>query len=209
MSEISVGIVIVSHSAQLAAGVVELAQEMAPDVPLRAAGGRDDGGIGTSYDRIEQAVAALRALDVSVGIYTDLGSATMTAEMVVDMAGDPEVQLIDAPLVEGAIAGAVAAQQGRTLPQLTNTTVSTDSTGARYERTVHIADPVGLHARPAARVAELAADNPTIELNGQAADSALVIMSLALREGDPVTISGVAKDAPIVDQIADFLATTP
>lgn len=209
MSEISVGIIIVSHSAQLAAGVVELAQEMAPDVPLRAAGGRDDGGIGTSYDRIEQAIIALRALDVSVAIYTDLGSATMSAEMVVDMAGDPEVQLIDAPLVEGAIAGAVAAQQGRTLAQLSNTMVSSNSTGARYERSVQIADPVGLHARPAARVAELAADNPTIELNNQPADSALVIMSLALRQGDSVTISGVAEDAPVVDQIAEFLETAP
>ena len=48
----SVGLVIVSHSAQLAAGVVELAAQMAPDVVLVPAGGMDDGGIGTSLEKV-------------------------------------------------------------------------------------------------------------------------------------------------------------
>ena len=42
----SVGLVIVSHSEKLAEGVVELTEQMARDVPLRAAAGTDDGRIG-------------------------------------------------------------------------------------------------------------------------------------------------------------------
>ena len=55
-----VGLVIVSHSVALADGVVELASQMAKDVPLRAAGGTDDGRIGTSYDKVSDAVTELR-----------------------------------------------------------------------------------------------------------------------------------------------------
>ena len=46
-----VGLVIVSHSAKLAEGVVELAGQMAPDVSIVAAGGMPDGGLGTDFDR--------------------------------------------------------------------------------------------------------------------------------------------------------------
>lgn len=53
----SVGLVLVSHSAQLAEGLVELAEQMAASVALVAAGGTDDGGIGTSFDRITAALA--------------------------------------------------------------------------------------------------------------------------------------------------------
>ena len=53
----SVGLVLVSHSARLAEGLVELAAQMAPDVALIAAGGTDDGGIGTSFERITAALA--------------------------------------------------------------------------------------------------------------------------------------------------------
>ena len=44
-----VGFVIVSHSRTLADGVVELTGMMADGVPIRAAGGLDDGSFGTSY----------------------------------------------------------------------------------------------------------------------------------------------------------------
>lgn len=111
----SVALVIVSHSAQLAAGVVELASQMAKDVVLRAAGGTDDGRIGTSFDKVNEAVAALRGEGFDVAILTDLGSANMTVESVLDFLSDEEelhVRLIDGPLVEGAVAAAVTAQVG-------------------------------------------------------------------------------------------------
>ena len=47
-----VGVVFVSHSVEIASGLVALAHQMAPNVALVAAGGMDDGGIGTSFDKI-------------------------------------------------------------------------------------------------------------------------------------------------------------
>ena len=51
-----VGFVIVSHSQTLADGVVELTKMMADGVPIRAAGGLEDGGFGTSYEKIANAI---------------------------------------------------------------------------------------------------------------------------------------------------------
>ena len=48
----TVGLILVSHSADLARGSAELARQMAPSVFISAAGGTDDGGIGTSFDAI-------------------------------------------------------------------------------------------------------------------------------------------------------------
>ena len=117
----SVALVIVSHSAKLADGIVELAEQMARDVPLRAAGGTDDGRIGTSFDKVYDALIELRQADHDVVILTDLGSATMTVESVLDFLDDDElehVRFADGPLVEGAVAAAVTAQVGGTLAEV-------------------------------------------------------------------------------------------
>lgn len=111
----SVGLVIVSHSAKLADGVCELAQQMAPDVTLAAAGGTDDGGIGTSLEKIQAGIASADQGNGAV-LLTDLGSAVMTAEMALEFLDEEQrgrVRLANAPLVEGAVAAAVAAQTGR------------------------------------------------------------------------------------------------
>ncbi|MGV8909541.1 MAG: dihydroxyacetone kinase phosphoryl donor subunit DhaM [Propionicimonas sp.] len=111
----SVALVIVSHSVKIAEGVVELAAQMARDVQLRAAGGTDDGRIGTSFDKVNDAVAELRAAGHDVAILTDLGSATMTVESVLDFFDEDELEHVkfsDGPLVEGAVAAAVTAQVG-------------------------------------------------------------------------------------------------
>lgn len=97
-----VGIVVVSHSARLAEGVVELAAQMAAGVPIVAAGGDDEGGIGTSLDKVNAALAEADTGDGVVVLY-DLGSAQMTAEMAIDLLGGDRVRLVDAPLVEGEI----------------------------------------------------------------------------------------------------------
>ncbi|WP_285727040.1 dihydroxyacetone kinase phosphoryl donor subunit DhaM [Psychromicrobium xiongbiense] len=109
-SEAPVAIIIVSHSATLAQGVVELAAQMAPRVRLIAAGGMDDGGLGTSLTKVTE---ALEAAGPQAVLLADLGSAVMTAETALEFAGNPTgVLLADAPLVEGAVAAAVAAQAG-------------------------------------------------------------------------------------------------
>ena len=58
-----VGFVIVSHSQTLADGVVELTKMMADGVPIRAAGGLEDGGFGTSYEKIANAIEEIYSDD--------------------------------------------------------------------------------------------------------------------------------------------------
>ena len=103
-----VGIVIVSHSQKLAEGVVDLASLMAPETPMRDAGGMDDGGFGTSFEKINTAIDEIYS-DDGVIILMDMGSAVMTTEMVLEMMEDRKVTMVDCPVVEGAIAAAVVA----------------------------------------------------------------------------------------------------
>lgn len=112
-----VGLVIVSHSRKIAEGVVELAAQMAPGLKgIRAAGGMEDGEIGTDAMRI---LSAIREADSGDGvlILCDLGSAVMSAETAVELLDDPEipVRIADAPLVEGAVIAAVEAFAGEPL----------------------------------------------------------------------------------------------
>jgi phosphoenolpyruvate---glycerone phosphotransferase subunit DhaM len=110
-----VGIVVVSHSAKLASGVVELAGQMAgPDLRLTAAGGDPSGGIGTDEAALR---AAIEAADDGDGVLVlgDLGSAILTIRQVIEDSGNGHVRLADAPLVEGAVAAAVIASVGSSL----------------------------------------------------------------------------------------------
>jgi dihydroxyacetone kinase phosphotransfer subunit len=109
-----VGIVIVSHSEKIAEGVVELARQMAADVPMAAAGGLVDGTIGTDFQKIYEAIEAVQS-DDGVAILFDLGSAIMTTEMVLESFEGVTIKMADAPLVEGAIAAAVTASMGMDL----------------------------------------------------------------------------------------------
>ncbi len=110
-----VGLVIVSHSKQLAAGVAELAGAMAREVQIIPAGGTDDGLLGTSFDLV---TVALAAADSGAGVVVlyDIGSALLTTDTAVEMIDDDlasRVTVAEGPLVEGAVAAAVAAQVGR------------------------------------------------------------------------------------------------
>lgn len=112
-----VGIVIVSHSQKLAEGVVEIATMMAADAPIAAAGGLEEGGFGTSFERIVEAVQDVDQ-GAGVAILMDMGSAVMTAEMVCEALDDTKIRLLDAPLVEGAVLAAVESQMGTSLDDL-------------------------------------------------------------------------------------------
>ena len=114
-----VGIVVVSHSSDIAAGTVALAGQMAgPEVPLEGVGGTADGGLGTDADRIE---AALDAADQGDGVVVlgDLGSAILTVRTVLADREGSGVRLVDAPLVEGAVAAAVTASAGSSIDDVT------------------------------------------------------------------------------------------
>ena len=115
-----VGIVIVSHSQKLAEGVMEVAQMTAANVPIAAAGGLENGELGTSYDKIKNAVESVYT-DDGVIILADIGSSVMTAEMVLEDMELDNVKLVDCPLVEGAVVAAVDSVGGRTLNEIIET----------------------------------------------------------------------------------------
>lgn len=106
-----VGIVIVSHSRSLADSVVEYTKVMAGSAPVAAAGGMDDGGFGTSFDKITKAVESVHS-DDGVIVLMDMGSAVMTAEVVIETLGYADVSMADCPLVEGAVVATIDSQGG-------------------------------------------------------------------------------------------------
>lgn len=114
-----VGIVLVSHSAEVASSVVELARGLAggaAGVPVAAAGGREDGGLGTSAELVSAAAASVDR-GAGVAVLTDLGSAVLTVKALL-AEGDElprNTRLLDAPFVEGAVAAVVTAAAGADL----------------------------------------------------------------------------------------------
>jgi phosphoenolpyruvate---glycerone phosphotransferase subunit DhaM len=108
-----VGIVLVSHSAALADGLAEIVGQVAGDeVRIETAGGSSDSRLGTSGDRVEQALASADTGD-GVVVLADLGSSILVVRHVLDYLGvNGRIRLVDAPMVEGAIAAAVVASSG-------------------------------------------------------------------------------------------------
>ncbi|MBB6173008.1 PTS hybrid protein [Nocardiopsis mwathae] len=110
-----VGIVLVSHSAELAAGVAAMVGELGTEhVDVATAGGTDDGGLGTSYDKVSSAVDTAES-GAGVIVLMDLGSSVLTTRMVLEDRPEVRARLVDAPFVEGAVAAKVAAGAGADL----------------------------------------------------------------------------------------------
>jgi PTS hybrid protein len=110
-----VGIVLVSHSSEIASGLAQLAGQMAgEEVRIAAVGGGPEGGLGTNGDHVRKALASADAGD-GVVVLGDLGSAILTVRHVLDRDANGHVRLVDAPFVEGAVAAAVTASAGSSL----------------------------------------------------------------------------------------------
>ena len=117
MSEVAprVGIVLVSHSVRLAEGAADLAGQVSGEtVRVLAAGGTDDGGLGTSAEKIANAVASAET-GAGVLILPDLGRAVLTVRAMLEDQAGARVVLADAPFVEGAVAATVTAAAGADL----------------------------------------------------------------------------------------------
>ena len=112
-----VGVVIVSHSEKLALGVADATRIMADGCPVATAGGNDDGGYGTSYEKIKNAILSVYSGDGAV-VLMDMGSAVMTAEMVIEELGYTDVLMVDCPIAEGAIAATLSALTGDSLEEV-------------------------------------------------------------------------------------------
>jgi PTS hybrid protein len=112
MSSPTVGIVLVSHSAELATGAAHLAAQVSGGtVTIIAAGGTDDGDLGTSAAKVKDGLS-LAESGAGVVVLPDLGSAVLTVRAVLEDLAGTRVLLADAPFVEGAVAATVTAAAG-------------------------------------------------------------------------------------------------
>ena len=114
----TVGIVIVSHSADVAKGTAEMVRQMVgEEVPCAFCGGNPAGGLGTDTGQIQAAIAEVWSA-AGVAVLVDLGGAEMNAEMAIELLEDgrgERVRVCNAPLVEGAVIAAVEASGGADL----------------------------------------------------------------------------------------------
>jgi phosphocarrier protein FPr len=225
-----VGIVIVSHSATLAEGVRELALQMVQQpFPFATAGGIDnpENPIGTDVMKVLEAILAAYSND-GVVVLMDLGSALISAETALDFL-EPEqrekVHLIEAPLVEGAVAAALQASLGagveaviaeargallskrEQLAPLLNLDAAPsaeqpDFVPDEVAQEIHLIVPnrLGLHARPAARFVSTASRfESAVEVlkGGRSANAKSLnqVAALGARQGDAIVIRAAGRDA--------------
>ena len=221
-----IGLVIVSHSAKVAEGVCELAAQVAQGrVRLAPAGGTGDPAspIGTNAFLVAEAIRSLADAEAAL-VLTDLGSAQLSAETALELLSEEErgkVRLCPGPLVEGAVAAAGLAAAGASVDEILAELSGGARPGATLEapqateaRTVRVANPLGLHARPAARLVRLArrsASRISIENlsrgTGPASASSLTaLLALEARSGDELLLraSGVGARTA-VEELARWL----
>ncbi|MFO1090709.1 MAG: dihydroxyacetone kinase phosphoryl donor subunit DhaM [Hyphomicrobiales bacterium] len=114
----NVGIVIVSHSPDVARGAADMVRQMVgPEVPLAHCGGDPGGGLGTSVETILAAIDTAWS-EAGVAILVDLGGAETNSEMAIEMLPDDRrerVVICNAPVVEGAVMAATEASSGSPL----------------------------------------------------------------------------------------------
>jgi multiphosphoryl transfer protein len=223
-----VSIVLVSHSAKLAEGVAELAREMGGEgVRIEPAGGLEDGALGTDAMRVMAAVDRAWG-DDGVLVLMDLGSAVLSAETALDFLDDEKkagVLLCEAPIVEGAVAAAVSAKVGAPLaevaaearrglePKAAHLGEPADADAAPAEsgedgapwQSVRIAvrNPLGLHARPAARFVQIASgfdadvevENVSAGRGPASARSLNGIATLGVRQGHEIAVRARGSEA--------------
>jgi multiphosphoryl transfer protein len=225
-----VGLVVVSHSRRLAEGVVELAGEMGgAEVKVVPAGGTDlpDDPLGTDAMKVMDAIQGAQDGD-GVLVLMDLGSAVLSAEMAVEMLGEEAgpILLCEAPLVEGAVAAASAARAGMSLVE-----VADEARGGLSGKTAHleepsdrqpappapseagwtsvalrVANPLGLHARPAARFvrtasgfdAQVRVTNLTTGAGPASARSLNELATLGVRQGNDILVDAAGPEAEAV-----------
>jgi multiphosphoryl transfer protein len=232
-----VGLVVVSHSRALADAAVALAREMAPgELAMEVAAGLDETALGTDAVAI---AAAIAAADTGAGVVVlmDLGSAVLSAELALDLLDDADardrVLLCPAPLVEGLVVAAVTAgggagraevaaeaaaalggkqaQLGAPEPVVASGASAAELAAATGAFTV--ANPHGLHARPAARLAalargpdgtELRVRNATAGSGWVAAGSLAALTALGALAGHRIEVAaaGPGADAAVAAVLA-------
>ncbi|WP_233880749.1 dihydroxyacetone kinase phosphoryl donor subunit DhaM [Virgibacillus halodenitrificans] len=115
-----VGIVLISHSPKVVEGTKEIIRQVNQDVAIELAGGTDDNEIGTSIDKIREAI---NHADKGSGVLLlyDIGSAKMNAEIAIEMADGNNIKMAEAPIVEGAYVASVEAGMGKSIDEIITT----------------------------------------------------------------------------------------
>jgi phosphocarrier protein FPr len=235
-----IGLVIVSHSAKLAEGVCDLARQVAQGkVRIACAGGTADPAnpIGTDAFRVLEAIQSVYSED-GVLVLMDLGSAVLSAGTALDLLGEEKqarVRLCSAPLVEGAVAAASLAAAGACLagilleaqnalagkaaqlgtPFEPPPPAASAQEGEPCEETlVNLVNPLGLHARPAARLIRMARryrarvtlENLTRGAGPAPADGINGVLGLGAQRGHKVRIRARGPEArQALTALAEFL----
>lgn len=211
----SIGFVLISHSDKAARAVAELAQEMAKDVLILPVGGDADGGLGSNPAAVLEACEKAEQSCERIVLMADLGSARMSAQMAIEEGGKaddgaPRRVMGPGPFLEGTVAGTARAQTGAGLGDVVRAIATSlefwreqpGSDGAAaheassfsgisgFQTQVTVVDDQGLHARPAAILAELAAKEPVkVLINGVEADSMMELLLLGAHKGSKVIVS--------------------
>lgn len=119
-----VSIVIVFHSADVAKGTADMVRQMVgDDVAVAFCGGNPDGGLGTDVAAIMAAIESVYS-PKGVAILVDLGGAETNSEVAIEMLPDgrgANVQICNAPIVEGAVMAATEAASGASLEDVRKT----------------------------------------------------------------------------------------
>jgi len=117
----NVGIVIVSHSPDVAKGAADMVRQMVgTNVPLAWCGGNPGGGLGTSVEAIVRSLD-LAWSDAGVVIMVDMGGAETNSEMAIEMVPEkrrPKIVVCNGPIVEGAVMAATESSSGATLDRV-------------------------------------------------------------------------------------------
>ena len=226
-----VGIVVVSHSPELARAAVGLALQMVhgPAPRIEVAAGTADGRIGTDAAAVAEAVVAADDGE-GVVVIMDLGSAVLSAELALELLPEPLIQtrLVPAAFVEGIFAAVISAAGGAQLDAVARDAAEAlhakaaqlgqNQTPAAADDSITspvpvdakatIPNPDGIHARPAALIVEALASldaRVTISTDRSApisARSPTALMSLGTRAGDVLWIEADGADAArAVDRI--------
>ncbi|SIN99221.1 phosphoenolpyruvate--protein phosphotransferase [Halodesulfovibrio marinisediminis] len=235
-----VGIVLVSHSNLLVAGVLEVTEQMTKGtVPVFVACGTGDeeNPIGTDPMRIHEAIVEAQQGD-GVIVLMDFGSALLSTEAAVELLPEEEqgkVFLSPAPFVEGALAAVVQSAAGASVETILKEIASIMPTKSKQlgievriptaqkdenmppskeeseEISLVVPNHLGLHARPAARIAGTVggySSNVWLIRGSDSADARSLnqITMLTVQKGDVIQFRAVGADAKDVLKALQALA---
>lgn len=211
MANYRTGLVVVSHSADLAKGVTDLVGSFSPTVVVKPCGGTPAGEIGISKELITKTLADAKAqlgADSSVIVLADLGSTMLAVSSVIEAGSDGHVVLARGPLVEGALAGAAEIASGGSVESVLDAilqaaagwTVSKpkeeDAEDGPDDGPRRIVIRAKVDAHVAAKLSrDLMEFDAQVTVNDADASSVLALMRLGLDVGQPALVRASGPDA--------------